>query len=433
MPRTLTACAVLVLCVGGLFVGAAAATNNAPPLADAGLDQTVGPDATVHLDANGSRDPDGAIANVRWTIEAPDGTSTRPDCPDCRQTQFQPATTGRYTVTLNVTDDDGATRSDTLFVDVQAGTDPSVTLSGPTTVVRNRSATLTADVDAGDADLSSLAWVLDGRVAQRDSLAGGGATATLERTYTATESVSVRAVVYDSAGRRNATTHEVTVYTRAGDTGNGGNDNSEDCHFWSNNCLNDATLRNPATGVEKVVNANGEPGIQVQTVMGTMDVSELVDTSEYQVHGEGLDADVIDAAKNQAVLENTVEENEQADNEDAASTGDDGSSSDGNDDHTSYSAGSSSSNGGSYQSDSGTTMADVTSGGSDDSGSNDDDSGSDDSGGGWSYGGYGGSTGGSSDSGSGDSGDSSDDSGSNDSGGGSGGFSWGGFSGGSYF
>ncbi|WP_276276495.1 PKD domain-containing protein [Haloarcula regularis] len=333
MPRSLTACAVLILCVSGLSVSVAATTSNAPPLADAGLDQTVGPDATVHLDANGSRDPDGAIASVAWTIEAPDGTTTRPDCPTCRQTEFQPATTGRYEVTLNVTDDDGATRSDTLFVDVQAGTDPAVTLSGPTTVVRNRSATLTADVDAGDATLSSLAWVLDGSVVQRDTLAGDSATVSLERTYTATDSVPVRTVVYDSAGRRNSTTREVTVYIRGSDGGDG---NSEDCHFWSNNCLNDAVLTNSETGTETVINANGEAGIQVLTdAYGQVDAREYVDVSKYRTSGGEngpvlYEAEMIDTV-NKATLDKTEKQNENS-NQDRDSADENNSSSNADDD-----------------------------------------------------------------------------------------------------
>jgi hypothetical protein len=41
---------------------------NEPPLADAGLDQTVDRGATVLLDGTGSRDPDGEIVSYQWTV-----------------------------------------------------------------------------------------------------------------------------------------------------------------------------------------------------------------------------------------------------------------------------------------------------------------------------------------------------------------------------
>ncbi|MFC7027388.1 PKD domain-containing protein [Halomicroarcula sp. GCM10025324] len=331
MPRSLAIGTVLALCVLGLLAGTAAATSNAPPLADAGLDQTVGADATVHLDASGSRDPDGSVARFSWTVETPTGTATRPDCPTCRQTRFQPTTTGRYAVTLTVTDDDGATSSDTLFVDVEAGAGPSVTLSGPSTVVWNRSATVTADVAAGEPSLSSVAWIVDGAVAQRDVLAGSSTTATLSRPYTTNGSVSVRAVVYDAAGHRATATHDLTVLTRTGGSGAGGSE-ADDCHFWSNNCLNDAVLTNAETGQQTVINANGEQGIQVMTdARGLVDANEYVDVSKYRTStGENgptrFEADMIDVVDNKATLDKT----EQQENEQDGSPGDD----DHSDDHS---------------------------------------------------------------------------------------------------
>lgn len=112
------------LVLGGLvvlslaFVGVAAA--NEPPLAEAGLDQDGAVNRTVHLDAGGSLDPDGSIAGYEWTIESPDGSITTPNCRTCAQTWFVPRQPGRYNVTVRVTDEGGASREDTLFVDVGA-------------------------------------------------------------------------------------------------------------------------------------------------------------------------------------------------------------------------------------------------------------------------------------------------------------------------
>jgi len=46
-----------------LVVSSGVATANEPPVPAAGLDQTVVEGATVYLDAGGSRDPDGAVAD----------------------------------------------------------------------------------------------------------------------------------------------------------------------------------------------------------------------------------------------------------------------------------------------------------------------------------------------------------------------------------
>ena len=103
-------------------VGVAAASE--APLASAGLDQEGQVNATVYLDGGGSVAPDGSIARFEWSIEAPNGTTLAPDCPSCSQTWFVPQEEGRYHVTIRVTDEDGATSEDTLYVDVESGPSP---------------------------------------------------------------------------------------------------------------------------------------------------------------------------------------------------------------------------------------------------------------------------------------------------------------------
>lgn len=110
---------LVTLVVLALQTPAAAAVDNEAPLADAGLDQHVQRGATVLLDATGSRDPDGEIASYEWVIEAPDGTRMQPACATCPRTNFVAGQVGRYDVTVRVTDDDGAVRTDTLYVYVE--------------------------------------------------------------------------------------------------------------------------------------------------------------------------------------------------------------------------------------------------------------------------------------------------------------------------
>ena len=96
-------------------------TTNEPPVANAGPDQTVVDTdgntlEVVTFDGTGSFDPDGTIVSYNWTLQgnpfgnAPTFDVTRP--------------LGTYVVTLTVTDNLGATASDTVTVVVEAAPDP---------------------------------------------------------------------------------------------------------------------------------------------------------------------------------------------------------------------------------------------------------------------------------------------------------------------
>ena len=111
--------------VGGLLLlvvtTAGVAAANDAPLAEAGLDQEAELNTTVYLDAGGSLDPDGEIVGYEWSIERPDGSVTAPACADCPLTEYVPMQTGQHNVTVTVTDDDGASASDTLLLQVSFG------------------------------------------------------------------------------------------------------------------------------------------------------------------------------------------------------------------------------------------------------------------------------------------------------------------------
>jgi len=209
----LTALLLLAVAVGS--VGTAVAADNTAPLADAGVDQTVVVNSTVYLDANASSDPDGEITSVEWSIETPNGSTLSPDCGDCRRTEFDAGSLGQYTVTLTVTDDDGATRSDTLYVTSTTARGPNVSVTGPDVTAAGENATFTANVSAEDATLQTLTWLVNGSVVERTSLEGASANHSLA--HSVDETVPVRAVVYDTLGNRGSATHRVAV-----DGGGGG-------------------------------------------------------------------------------------------------------------------------------------------------------------------------------------------------------------------
>ena len=86
---------------------------NRPPVADAGPDRTVGVGEVVLLDAGGSQDPDGVIVLYEWDC---DGDGNYEVTGDTVVYTWQ--SPGQYTVTLRVTDDDGATDTDTCVITV---------------------------------------------------------------------------------------------------------------------------------------------------------------------------------------------------------------------------------------------------------------------------------------------------------------------------
>ena len=237
MKRYGLALAVLVLVVGTSGVVAA----ESGPLADAGLDQEVTVDTTVQLDATGSSHPNGTIDGYEWSIETPGGRAIRPDCEDCPRTQFSPGRTGRYDVTVTVTDTEGRSDEDTLYVYVEnAG--PAVALDGPTEPSAGEAATYNATATSRNTTLKDLTWQIDGRTVGNDAMAGRSDHS--ERTFRFPDSGPYRleVVVNDSENR---TARDVLVVkpespsrdndsdstggTERDDLGSGGTDNDRTC------------------------------------------------------------------------------------------------------------------------------------------------------------------------------------------------------------
>ncbi|RNC69397.1 MAG: PKD domain-containing protein [Desulfuromonadales bacterium] len=88
------------------------AGNNLPPTANAGADKVVTVNQAVTFTGSGT-DPDGTIASYAWTF----GDGTTGSGASVSKTY---TTAGTYTATLTVTDNAGATASDTAIVTVQA-------------------------------------------------------------------------------------------------------------------------------------------------------------------------------------------------------------------------------------------------------------------------------------------------------------------------
>ncbi|MFC6955041.1 PKD domain-containing protein [Halorubellus litoreus] len=178
---------------------------NEPPNADAGLDQHVTAGSTVLLDATGSRDPDGTIDEYAWRIDTPDGNTIEPDCTTCERTRFRATNQGTYNVSLTVTDDDGATRTDYLYVTVTPDDPPTVNVTGPLRTTTETPTTFQANVTAGSEPVQNITWRINETLIPADN------TTTITRQFTDTGEQSVTVIVTDEIGRTTTDGLQVTV------------------------------------------------------------------------------------------------------------------------------------------------------------------------------------------------------------------------------
>ena len=134
---------------------------NGPPVANAGPDQQVNPDASVVLDGSNSNDADGVIVAYQWLQTAGNPIVELANEGTVRASFTAPLAGGSgttLTFKLTVTDDKGATRSDTCVVNLNG---PPVANAGPDQQVQS-GASVTLDgsesTDGGDGALA-YAWV----------------------------------------------------------------------------------------------------------------------------------------------------------------------------------------------------------------------------------------------------------------------------------
>jgi len=181
-------------------VGSAEGTNE-HPLPDAGLDRTVDTGTPVQLDATASRDPDGRIDRYHWRIETPAGRERTPDCRTCARTRFTPWQNGTYAVTVTVTDDGGAARNDTLYIQVESSDGPNVTLAGPSTVAVRSGASYRARFE--EYGIERVDWYVNGtRFARHRIEEGYTESDWVDRSFRWPGQWRLRVVVIDYEGQR---------------------------------------------------------------------------------------------------------------------------------------------------------------------------------------------------------------------------------------
>ena len=134
--------------------------SNRAPVANAGSDQTVNHVQAVTLDGSGSTDPEGAALTYAWSIGGVQiATGPNPT--------VGPFAVGAHTVTLTVTDDHGATATDSVVITVI--NEAPVANAGPnqTVTFKGRNASVTVDGSAStdpEGGVLSYLWTLDGQV-----------------------------------------------------------------------------------------------------------------------------------------------------------------------------------------------------------------------------------------------------------------------------
>lgn len=193
----------IVICAAVMTVGAVVNgsttgdVSGEPPLADAGLDQTVVEGSTVHLDGSGSRAPGGEIERYEWIVTDSDGEETLRTNSGEPTATFEAESLDGYEATLVVTDDAGRSSFDTLYVDVEEPHPLSVSISSSRPFEPGETVDLTAHTDPGDAAVTTLTWTVGG---EKTTITDPGRVETRTVTVTAVAADSVHVTVTDADG-----------------------------------------------------------------------------------------------------------------------------------------------------------------------------------------------------------------------------------------
>ena len=140
---------------------------NNPPVADAGIDQSLSADEEIRLDGGGSFDPDGDPMTYNWSFaRVPEGSSLM-DAEDVFSdnntsssiTTFLPDMMGTYIVSLAVTDSNNdSSIADSVIVSVSEGTLPTAVAGEDQSITQGEVVTLdgSSSFDSGGRNLQYM-------------------------------------------------------------------------------------------------------------------------------------------------------------------------------------------------------------------------------------------------------------------------------------
>jgi PKD repeat protein len=179
--------------------GITVAANAAPTAAITATPTTGKEPLTVALDGSGSRDTDGTIASYTWSFS--DGSPSISGVTASKTFN----TAGNYTVTLTVTDNEGATGTATRGITVTANAAPTAAFTATPTSGR---APLLVSFDGSasrdpDGTIAGYQWAFgDG---------GTGSGATVQHTYNAAGTFTATLTVTDNQGATGTLSRTITV------------------------------------------------------------------------------------------------------------------------------------------------------------------------------------------------------------------------------
>ena len=259
------------------FASTSIVVPNDPPTADAGPDQTVASGANVTLNGNGSSDPNaGDTLDYSWTQ-----TGRSALCPLTGANTATPsftAPTGPATLTfeLTVTDDAGATDTDTVVVNVEAPPNqPPTADAGPDqTVASGASVTLNGNGSTDtDGTIASYAWTQT--VGPNVSLTGANTATPSFTAPPGPATLEFRLTVTDNDGATDSDTVVVNVNAPAGSV------------TFPNACKNSVTPNNSQISVTMLANApaSANPGdsVALTNIQQTVSVPGAIFVAGYNL------------------------------------------------------------------------------------------------------------------------------------------------------
>jgi len=173
-------------------------TNTAPTVSLSANRTTVKEGDPIAFDGSASSDSDGSVTGYEWDFG--DGTTATGST-----ATHDFSGLGFYTVSLTVTDDDGATTTDSIDVEVVDNYAPTADATANRTAVNTSEAIAFDATGSSDPDDSSLTYQWD----FGDGTTASGATPT--HSYSSTGTYTATVTVNDDGGESDTATVEITV------------------------------------------------------------------------------------------------------------------------------------------------------------------------------------------------------------------------------